>query len=848
MGEGMKIVHVSTDDFYGGAARAAYRLVRGLRQIGHDCRMVVKKKKSHDGFVIPVGPESDSAVPTEEILYQYFYHFYLLPRRTELSNTPYSFPGPGYDLSGLKPIKEADVIHLHWICDFQSLPTIKALLALGKPVVWTLHDQWAFTGGCHYTSGCENYLAKCNHCPQLLDDEYGGCLASFQDKQHLFERYPVTIVTPSKWMADCCRKSRILGKNRIEVIPNSLETDVFSPLSKEAAKKSLGIGANVSTVLFCAEYGGEKRKGFHKLIEAINHCKSDPGFLRAVEENRIRLICIGHPGSLTETLDLQVTSLGYVESEQELRRAYSAADLFILPSLEDNLPNTILEALSCATPVIAFDAGGIGEAIEEGVTGFLVARGDSQQMAQTIAAAIGDPQKLQRMSHECRRSAVEKFALGLQARSMLDLYREQLNGEPKSSSPEPDSAAERSVTGHHAPIRPDVGGRFKKCYSEMRLVALEKAVLFLHKDQAAKEKEIEALKSVTEDREQLVDKFANLAKAFQEQYGSQMETLQTLADDRLTRINQLEQELERLREIAVIRNLKAFLRPRLGTLYQYPPRQMHIPERYRQSPGDRKYQKVSIVTPSYNQEKFIERTIRSVLDQNYPALEYFVQDGRSQDGTVDLLKKFDDSGLKWEAAVDDGQADAINKGFAKTTGSIMAYLNSDDMLFPGALIYVSDYFNRHPEIDVVYGHRVIINEDDMEIGRWVMPPHDKEALLWADFIPQETLFWRREIWEKAGGFVDKSFRFALDWDLLLRFQAAGANFKRLPRFLGAFRVHADQKTSSEMEATGSLEMDRLRQRHLGREVTHTEVRRNIRPYLLKHVLLNKLYRIRFLRY
>ena len=130
----------------------------------------------------------------------------------------------------------------------------------------------------------------------------------------------------------------------------------------------------------------------------------------------------------------------------------------------------------------------------------------------------------------------------------------------------------------------------------------------------------------------------------------------------------------------------------------------------------------------------------------------------------------------------------------------------------------------------------------------MLPPHDKEALLWADFIPQETLFWRRKIWVQAGGAVDASFRFALDWDLLLRFQAAGANIKRLPRFLGAFRVHENQKTSSEIEEIGTLEMARLRKQNLGRAVTDKEVRSSIRPYLLKHVMLNKLYRIRFLRY
>ena len=132
-------------------------------------------------------------------------------------------------------------------------------------------------------------------------------------------------------------------------------------------------------------------------------------------------------------------------------------------------------------------------------------------------------------------------------------------------------------------------------------------------------------------------------------------------------------------------------------------------------------------------------------------------------------------------------AQAINRGFAHSTGDIMAYLNADDLLLPGSLNFVAAYFEAHPDIDVVYGHRVLIDADGAEIGRWVLPPHEDEVLSWADFVPQETLFWRRDMGERAGGAMDESFRFALDWDLLLRFRDAGARFVRLPRFLGAFR-------------------------------------------------------------
>jgi hypothetical protein len=275
------------------------------------------------------------------------------------------------------------------------------------------------------------------------------------------------------------------------------------------------------------------------------------------------------------------------------------------------------------------------------------------------------------------------------------------------------------------------------------------------------------------------------------------------------------------------------LAPRLGVLYQYPPRPLAVPSRRLRVrlPAPR----ISVVTPSYHHARFLERTMRSVLDQQYPGLEYIVQDGASADGTAAILDRYRGVLSHCESRPDNGQAHAINLGFRHATGEILAYLNSDDLLLPGSLAYVANYFRRHPEVDVVYGHRVIVNEDDQEVGRWLLPPHEDEVLTWGDYVPQETLFWRRGIWERAGGGMDETFEFALDWDLLLRFQAAGARMVRVPRFLGAFRVHPTQKTSACIHDLGYREMQRLRRRCHGHDVTDEEVSRRVQPYLRKHV-------------
>jgi glycosyltransferase involved in cell wall biosynthesis/prefoldin subunit 5 len=288
--------------------------------------------------------------------------------------------------------------------------------------------------------------------------------------------------------------------------------------------------------------------------------------------------------------------------------------------------------------------------------------------------------------------------------------------------------------------------------------------------------------------------------------------------------------------------------PHLGRLDHHPPKKLRIPRRYRRPVKLVDPPTISIVTPSLNQAAFLADTIKSVLDQRYPRLEYIVQDGGSTDGTLELLERYRSRLHRCESRPDSGQAQAINRGFEHASGEIMAYLNADDLILPGTFAYVGRYFQRHPDVDVVYGHRVLVDEDGMEVGRWVLPRHKDSVLSWADFIPQETLYWRRRLWERADVSLDEDSRFALDWDLILSFRDAGARMVRLPRFLGAFRIHEAQKTSTEMETVGSSEMANIRARIHGRNVTREEVSRNIRGYVLRHVLLQKLYRARLLRY
>ena len=280
--------------------------------------------------------------------------------------------------------------------------------------------------------------------------------------------------------------------------------------------------------------------------------------------------------------------------------------------------------------------------------------------------------------------------------------------------------------------------------------------------------------------------------------------------------------------------LPAWSKPRLGIdQAQYPPRLLRLPASYQSEAPLPRAPAISLVTPCLNHAAFVEQTISSVLDQSYPALEYAVRDGGSTDGSAEIIGRHAHRLDRFESKPDGGQASVINHALGESSGEIMGWLNSDDFLLPGSLAYVGRYFAAHPEVDLVYGHRVMVDERGRDIGRWVMPRHTSESVLWFDFIPQETAFWRRRLWDRAGG-IDESFHVAFDWDLFIRFHFAGARTVRLPRFLGAIRLHPGQKTQSCAELA-QRELREIRERWHGRPVTLDEAHARVDLFRLKSV-------------
>jgi glycosyltransferase involved in cell wall biosynthesis len=288
--------------------------------------------------------------------------------------------------------------------------------------------------------------------------------------------------------------------------------------------------------------------------------------------------------------------------------------------------------------------------------------------------------------------------------------------------------------------------------------------------------------------------------------------------------------------------LPQWLKPRLGEArQQYRPRPLAVPAAYSKTPPPDPAPTISLVTPSLNHGRYIEQTIASVLDQSYPRLEYVVMDGGSTDDSETILGTYRSRLHHLESGPDAGQANAINRGFEHTKGELMGWVNSDDVLLPGSLAYVTRVFARHPKVDLIYGHRILIDQQGRDVGLWITPRHSRDALRWFDLVPQEATFWRRRFWDRVGG-IDERLSVAFDWELFLRFQEDNATIRRVPRLLGGFRLHPEQRTRREAE-TAQRELDSIREQWHGRHVSLDEARSRVdrfRRRSLPHYALRRL--------
>jgi glycosyltransferase involved in cell wall biosynthesis len=415
----MKIVHVNTFDIQGGAARAAWHLHDQLRRASQTSNMLAKVKVSGDSDVHSFTFDSESRALKRWAKLSYKY---ISRNRTGVTDCMFSLPVPGFDLALHPAIKSADVIHLHWITGLLAPAGIARLLQLGKPVVWTLHDQRAFTGGCHYSFGCQKYETTCHECPQLGNRAPNLSSGVLAEAVRTFDARAITVVTPSQWLARCAEASTLFRDSPIHAIPNGIDTAIFRPMPRAEARRKLGIDPNGLCFLFGADTIRNRRKGISVFLEALALCLEDETFRRAVDERQIRFLTYGDGSEKEVYGGLPVHGFGQLDSNEKLALVYAASDVFICPTLEDNLPTTILESLGCGTPVLATEVGGVPDMVENERNGLLVKPGDAHALAHAMKWIVANQAVLPAWSENARKGIEANFSLSLQASRMIDLY------------------------------------------------------------------------------------------------------------------------------------------------------------------------------------------------------------------------------------------------------------------------------------------------------------------------------------------------------------------------------------------------------------------------------------------
>lgn len=357
------IVLLSYHDSNGGAGIAAGRLQVALENAGHQVDYIVREKASRSN-AIKFGNGLVSWL--KFIAERLFFLRFEKDKSIRFLFNPGVF---GSDISSHPIIQQADILHLHWVnFGFLSVDDIASLMRLNKPIFWTLHDMWAFTGGCHHSGSCENFHQSCGDCKFLKNPNPNDFShRMWEAKKEGFASKNLHIITCSDWLANRAKQSSILGDHDIQTIPNAIDTDFFSPTAN-----SLGLDSGKKYILFVAMRVNAPAKGFHLLKEA----------LQFIDSATTELLIVG--GEMTEDLPLRSHSFGQVNDPAKMRDIYAAADVFVTPSLEENLPNTIMEAMACGTACVGFEVGGIPEMIEHEKTGYVAQAFDPADLAKGI--------------------------------------------------------------------------------------------------------------------------------------------------------------------------------------------------------------------------------------------------------------------------------------------------------------------------------------------------------------------------------------------------------------------------------------------------------------------------------
>ena len=413
----MRVLIINTTERQGGPAIAAYRLTEALKNNGIKAKMLVRRKST--GQVTTVLAERSAgnrlSMLWERLSVALHTHF----RRNRIYAIDLGHSGG--DITELPEFKQADVIHLHWINDgMLSLPAVEKIIASGKPIVWTLHDMWPFTGVCHYAHDCDHYTEHCHDCPQLNSRKYKDtAFRVFECKAAMLQGSNIQFVACSRWLGNMATNSHLLQGRKIACIPNTFNANLFKPRDKQQARKATGLPSDKRLILFSSHTFTDERKGYHYLRESLKQLAAQ----HPEWKDKLGVVLIGKdiPPSICQELPFDVYPLNYIADEKRLVEIYNAVDLFAIPSLQDNLPNTVVEAMACGVPCIGFNVGGIPEMIDHLHNGYVAEYKNVADFAAGIHWLLTEGE-YDILSREAARKAANTYGENSVAMKYISIY------------------------------------------------------------------------------------------------------------------------------------------------------------------------------------------------------------------------------------------------------------------------------------------------------------------------------------------------------------------------------------------------------------------------------------------
>ncbi len=416
----MRVLIINTSEKTGGAAIAARRLMEALKNSGVQVQMLVRDRQTDAADVVELPPSwlNMWRFILERLVIWKANRF----KRHNLFEV--DIANTGIDVTELPEFKQADIIHLHWVNQgMLSLKQLRKITASGKPVVWTMHDMWPFTGICHYADDCARYETGCSHCPKLYGKGRAHDLAwkVFRQKAQWMAESNIRFVACSRWLEGLARKSLLLQGKHVTNIPNAINTQLYHPQDKQAVRRKLGLPADRKLILFGSMKTTDKRKGVDYLIEACHLLLRDYPEL----ESRAGVVLMGKQAEESAALlPFTCYNMDYVTDEHRLVDIYNAVDLYVTPSLQDNLPNTIVEAMACGIPCVGFNVGGIPQMIDHLHNGYVAEYRSASDLANGIHWVLSEPGN--ELSEEARRKALSSYSEQAVARQYINIYNQAL--------------------------------------------------------------------------------------------------------------------------------------------------------------------------------------------------------------------------------------------------------------------------------------------------------------------------------------------------------------------------------------------------------------------------------------